>query len=44
MVYLPGMVVPILRTVDSKDVPDGIHFGASTHKQLADLIDAWSLR
>ena len=44
MIYLPGMVVPILRTVDSKDVPDGIHFGATTHKQLADLIDSWSLR
>ena len=44
MIYLPGMVVPILRTVDSKDVPDGLHFGATTHKQLADLIDSWSLR
>ena len=44
MIYLPGMVVPILRTVDSKDVPDGLHFGAATHKQLADLIDSWSLR
>ena len=44
MIYLPGMVVPILRTVDPKDVPDGIHFGAATHKQLADLIDSWSLR
>ena len=41
---LPGIVVPILRTVDPKDVPDGIHFGSATHKQLADLIDAWSLR
>jgi len=41
---LPSMVVPILRTVDAKDVPDGIHFGAKTHKQLADLIDAWSLK
>ena len=44
MIYLPGMVVPILRTVDPKDVPDGIHFGAATHKQLAELIDSWSLR
>ena len=44
MVYLPGMVVPILRTVDPKDAPDGIHFGATTHKQLANLIDRWSLR
>lgn len=44
MVNLPGMVVPILRTVDPKDVPDGIHFGAATHKQLANLIDQWSLR
>ena len=44
MIYLPGMVVHILRTVDAKDVPDGIHFGASTHKQLAELIDSWSLR
>jgi lysophospholipase L1-like esterase len=44
MIYLPGMVVPILRTVDPKDVPDGIHFGYTTHKQLADLIDSWSLR
>ncbi len=44
MIYLPGMVVPILRTVDPKDVPDGLHFGASTHKQLAELIDSWSLR
>jgi hypothetical protein len=38
------MVVPVLRTVDAKDVPDGLHFGASTHKQLAELIDSWSLR
>lgn len=44
MWYLPGIVVPVLRTVDPKDVPDGIHFGSTTHKQLADLIDAWSLR
>ena len=44
MVYLPGMVVPILRTVDPKDAPDGVHFGAATHKQLANLIDRWSLR
>lgn len=44
MIYLPGMVVPILRTVDPKDVSDGIHFGAATHKQLANLIDSWSLR
>ena len=44
MIYLPGMVVPILRTVDPKDVPDGINFGAATHKQLAELIDSWSLR
>lgn len=44
MVYLPGMVVPILRTVDPKDVSDGVHFGADTHKQLANLIDRWSLR
>lgn len=44
MIYLPGMVVPVLRTVDPKDVPDGIHFGAATHKQLAELIDSWSLR
>ena len=44
MIYLPGMVVPVLRTVERKDVPDGLHFGATTHKQLSDLIDAWSLR
>ena len=44
MIYLPGMVVPILRTVDPKDVPDGLHFGAATHKQLSELIDSWSLR
>lgn len=44
MVNLPGMVVPILRTVDPKDVPDGLHFGAATHKKLANLIDQWSLR
>ena len=44
MVNLPGMVVPILRNIDPKDVPDGIHFGAATHKQLANLIDQWSLR
>ena len=44
MIYLPGMVVPVLRTVERKDVPDGLHFGATTHKQLADLIDSWSLR
>ena len=44
MIYLPGMVVPVLRTVERKDVPDGLHFGATTHKQLAELIDSWSLR
>jgi lysophospholipase L1-like esterase len=44
MIYLPGMVVPILRTVDPKDVSDGLHFGAATHKQLSELIDSWSLR
>jgi hypothetical protein len=44
MVYLPGIVVPILRTVDPKDVSDGLHFGYTTHKLLSDLIDSWSLR
>jgi lysophospholipase L1-like esterase len=41
---LPGMVVPILRSVDVSDSPDGVHFGLRANKQLAQLIDAWSLR
>jgi hypothetical protein len=38
------MVVPILRSVDVSDSPDGVHFGLRANKQLAQLIDAWSLR
>jgi hypothetical protein len=44
MFWLPGIVVPILRSVDVADSPDGIHFGLRANQQLARLIDAWSLR
>lgn len=44
MFWLPGIVVPILRSVDPSDVPDGVHLSAKGQAQLAKLIDAWSLR
>lgn len=44
MFWLPGIVVPLLRSIDVADVPDGIHLTAKGQAELARLIDAWSLR
>lgn len=44
MYWLPGIVVPLLRSIDSSDAPDGVHLTAKGQSQLAQLIDAWSLR
>jgi lysophospholipase L1-like esterase len=44
MFWLPGIVVPILRSIDVADSPDGVHLTAKGQGQLAKLIDAWSLR
>lgn len=44
MFLLPGIVVPILRSIDAADVPDGVHLTQKASAQLAKLIQAWSLR
>jgi lysophospholipase L1-like esterase len=44
MYWLPGIVVPLLRSIDVADVPDGVHLTAKGQAELAKLIDAWSLR
>jgi len=44
MYWLPGIVIPILRSIDVSDAPDGIHLTQKAQAQLARLIDAWSLR
>ena len=44
MFLLPGIVVPILRSVDPSDSTDGIHLNVKGQAKLADLIQAWSLR
>ena len=44
MFWLPGIVVPLLRSIDVADVPDGVHLTAKGQAELARLIDAWSLR
>lgn len=44
MFWLPGIVVPLLRSIYASDVPDGIHLSAKGQAELAKLIDAWSLR
>lgn len=44
MYWLPGIVVPLLRSIDVADVPDGVHLTAKGQAELARLIDAWSLR
>ena len=44
MFWLPGIVVPLLRSIDSSDAPDGVHLTAKGQAQLAQLIDVWSLR
>jgi lysophospholipase L1-like esterase len=44
MYWLPGIVVPLLRSIDVSDVPDGVHLSAKGQLQLAKLIDVWSLR
>ena len=44
MYKLPGIVVPLLRSIDMDEVPDGVHLTIKGQAQLAKLIDAWSLR
>ena len=44
MFWLPGIVVPLLRSIDPSDAPDGVHLSAKGQAQLAQLIDVWSLR
>jgi lysophospholipase L1-like esterase len=44
MFWLPGIVVPLLRSIDPSDAPDGVHLTAKGQAQLAQLIDVWSLR
>jgi lysophospholipase L1-like esterase len=44
MFWLPGIVVPLLRSIDASDAPDGVHLSAKGQAKLARLIDAWSLR
>jgi lysophospholipase L1-like esterase len=44
MFLLPGIVVPILRSIDVADAPDGIHLTQKAQAKLANLIQAWSLR
>ena len=44
MYWLPGIVVPLLRSIDVADVPDGVHLTSKGQAELARLIDAWSLR
>lgn len=44
MYWLPGIVVPLLRSIDVADIPDGVHLTAKGQYELAKLIDAWSLR
>lgn len=44
MYLLPGIVVPILRSINAADVPDGVHLTRSAQASLAKLIETWSLR
>lgn len=44
MFLLPGIVVPILRSIDVADSSDGVHLTQKGQSKLADLIQAWSLR
>jgi lysophospholipase L1-like esterase len=44
MFWLPGIVVPILRSISRNEAPDGIHLTLRGQYELAKLIDAWSLR
>ena len=44
MYWLPGIVVPLLRSINSNEVPDGVHLTTRGQYELAQLIDAWSLR
>lgn len=44
MFLLPGIVVPLLRSVDVSDAPDGVHLTQKAQAKLSDLIQAWSLR
>ena len=44
MFWLPGIVVPLLRSINRNEAPDGVHLTAKGQAELARLIDAWSLR
>ena len=44
MFWIPGIVVPILRSIGVADSSDGIHLNINGQSKLADLIQVWSLR
>lgn len=44
MFWLPGIVVPLLRSINRNEAPDGLHLTMRGQYELAKLIDAWSLR
>ena len=44
MFWLPGIVVPLLRSINTNEVPDGVHLTTRGQYELAQLIDVWSLR
>jgi len=42
--WMPGIVVPILRSISRNEAPDGVHLTLRGQYELSRLIDAWSLR
>jgi lysophospholipase L1-like esterase len=44
MYTLPGIVVPLLRSIDVADSKDGVHLNTTGQAKLAELIKVWSLR
>ena len=44
MYTLPGIVVPLLRSIDVADSRDGAHLNTTGQAKLAELIKVWSLR
>ena len=44
MYTLPGIVVPLLRSIDVADSRDGVHLNTTGQAKLAELIKVWSLR
>ena len=42
--WMPGIVVPILRSISRNEAPDGVHLTMRGQYELSRLIDAWSLR